>query len=129
MEEVLMRLYESYRQREIESTRHLAAPGFRFHMRPGWPGREHFTFDEMPQVWADLDDTFTEYEMRPVRFHAAEAGYALVELASSTVVGGERITDDIAHVWRFEDGLVAELWTFNTVDEARAFISARRSAA
>jgi hypothetical protein len=30
-----------------------------------WPGRSDYTIEEIPQLWADLDDTYTEYNLLP----------------------------------------------------------------
>ncbi len=41
------------------------APAYRFHPRPGFPGRTVYRLDELPGLWADLDTTFTDHRLVP----------------------------------------------------------------
>ena len=114
--------YVAYARRDVgdEELRRWFRPDFRFHTRPDWPGRGIYAQDEMPELWAELDDTFTEYALEPVRFIDAPPGFELVELRSgATLRGGtERLVEAIFHLWRFEGDLIAEAWTFRSVEQA-----------
>ena len=131
--EIVELAYVAYERGDVDdpTLREHASPGYRFHPRPGWPGQPHYGLDDMPQLWADLRATFTAYELEPIAFLEAPPGWVLVKITSSSAVHGEgpRIVDTLFHLWRFEQGRLAETRTLRTEDEARAFISGRRSAA
>lgn len=110
---------EGYARRTVEDFRDRAADDFEFHMRPGWPGRPVYSLDEMPQIWADLDDTYTEFSLVPESF-AAVGDYVLVTIRQSARLAGSesRIESTIWHVWRFSHDTVLEVRTFDRKEDA-----------
>ena len=117
---------EGYERRTIETLRDMVADDFCFHMRPGWPGRPLYRFDEMPQAWADLDNTYTEYSLVPERFAAVE-DYVLVTLRQSARMRGSdaRVESTIWHVWRLGNGKALEAWTFDDEQDALEAVGLR----
>jgi SnoaL-like protein len=117
---------EGYAKRSVESLRERFADDFRFHMRPGWPGRPVYRLDELPLIWADLDDTYTEYALVPERFEAVEE-YVIVTLRQSARMAGSdaRIESTIWHVWRFGDGTAVGAWTFDRRHDALEAVGLR----
>jgi hypothetical protein len=116
---------EGYETRSVEGMRDRVAPGFRFHMRPGFPGRPVYLFDEMPQIRADLDDTFTEYELVPEDFISL-GDYVLVTIRQSARVreSDTRIETTVWHLWHIEAGKVLEACTFDDREEALRVVGA-----
>lgn len=119
-EALIRRAYdEGYANRTVESLRGSVADDFQFHMRAGWPGRPTYGFDEMTQAWADLDDTFTEFQLAPTGFVSAGEFVIATLRQSARMRGSEaRIEATIWHVWRVVDGLVREAWVFDEHDDA-----------
>ena len=121
--EFIRRAYrEGYASRSVdaEGLRDRVAEDFRFHMRPGWPGRVVYGLDDLTELWADLDNTYTEYELIPEDF--LDAGeFVLVTVRQSARVRGSdaRIEAPLWHVWQLRDGIVHEAWAFDVEDEAR----------
>jgi ketosteroid isomerase-like protein len=73
----------------------------------------------MTEIWADLDETFTEYSLVPEDF--AEVGeYVIVTIRVSARMKASdaRIDSTIYHVWHIRDGKIREAWTFTTKSEA-----------
>jgi len=117
---------EAFETRSVERMRDRVAPGFRFHMRPGFPGRPVYLLDEMTQIWADLDETLTEYELVPEDFVPLGA-YVLVTIRQSASVreSDTRIETTVWHLWHIEAGKVREAWTFEDREEALRVVGAR----
>jgi hypothetical protein len=110
---------EGYARRTVENLRERVADDFQFHMRPGWPGRPVYSLDEMPQIWADLDDTYTEFSLVPESF-VAVGDYVLVTIRTSARLAGSetRLESTIWHVWLFSHGTVLETRTFDNKEDA-----------
>ena len=110
---------EGYEHRTVEPLRNRVAGDFRFHMRRGWPGRPVYSFDEMTQIWADLDETYSEFRLVPEDF-AAVGDYVVVTIRQSARMRGSdaRVESTIWHVWRIADGLAREAWTFDSEKDA-----------
>ncbi len=109
----------AYVQRSVEGIRDRIAEDFIWHTRPEWPGRRTYRGDEMTDLWADLDETFSEFELVPVAFE--ELGdHVVVEARQSACLrgSGSRIDATIWHLWRVEDGKPREAWSFSTRTEA-----------
>src|SRR3954452_16589981 len=119
--ELVCRLYEeAYARRTVPTDlRERVADDFRFHMSPEFPGRSIYSRDEMPQIWADLDETYSGYSLTPTHF--AELGeYVLVTLQTSARMreGQGRIETTLFHLWRVQDAKGSEAWTYRTHEEA-----------
>jgi ketosteroid isomerase-like protein len=119
--DIVREIYAAYARRDADSPRHLFAEDFRFHNRAEFPGRESFGLDEIRTLWADLDETFTDYELAPTDMtDGAEA--VLVTLQASTRLKGShaRLEGTIYHVWRISDGLIRSAHTYSDREEALA---------
>ncbi|MGI8462096.1 MAG: nuclear transport factor 2 family protein [Solirubrobacterales bacterium] len=109
----------AYVQRSVEGIRDRIAEDFIWHNRPEWPGRRTYRGDEMTDLWADLDETFSEFELVPVAFE--ELGdHVVVEVRQSACLHGSDSQIDVTtwHLWRVEDGKPREAWAFGTRTEA-----------
>jgi len=99
--------------------RHLFADDYRWYQRSEWPGANVYLRDELPQLWAELDETYPGFELAPLEF--ADVGdCVLVKVRTSALVGAskDRIEAVIWHVWRIENGLVTETRVFSDRQEA-----------
>ena len=108
----------AFARRGIEDVRHAVAEGYVFHNRPEWPGR--YTVDEMPQLWADVDATFSEYTLIPEDFASVGDEYVVVTLTQGARMRGSEahLETTIFHVWRVQNGKLRETWAFGTRDAA-----------
>jgi hypothetical protein len=109
----------AYAERSVEGVRDRFAESFVWHSRPEWPGKATYGVDEMPELWADLDDTFSEFELVPVEFEEVADGYVLVTVKQSASLrdSDERVETTIWHLWRV-DGMPQEGWVFGDRSEA-----------
>ena len=105
---------QGYARREVDSIRDRLAADFRFYTRPEFPGEKlSYTADEVARLWADLDETYTEYSLVPEDF--TELGeYVLVTLTQSAQLrdSGSRIEAKTYHLWKVEDGKVLAGWAY-----------------
>lgn len=125
--EVVRLAYDvAYAQRSVEGVRDSFAPDFVFHSRPEFPGRQLYRFEEIEQLWADLDETYSDYALVPVEFEDV-ADYVLVTLRSSAQMQGSRLRVEgkIWHLWRISEGKPQEAWTFGTRTEALQAVGLR----
>jgi ketosteroid isomerase-like protein len=122
--EIVKAAYEGYARRSVEENRHLFDEGFRFHMRPEFPLQASYGIDDIGRMWADLDETFSDYELLPTEYEAA-GDYVLVTLSSSARLQGteERVSALVYHLWEVRDGKVREAWTFGSRAEADAALA------
>ena len=125
--DLVRRLYEeSYRTRNIESTRDSVSEEFRFHTRPEWPGRAVYGRDEMPEVWADLDETFSEYSLVPQEFeHLGDYVLVTLNVSASFRQGEIRLEEALYHLWKVREGKAIEAWTYGEKDEALEAVGLR----
>lgn len=122
--DAVRRAYDvAFAQRSVEEVRHLYAEGYVFHTRREWPGRALYGMDEMPQLWADLDDIFSEYTLVADDFAAVGDDYVLVTLRQGGRVRGTdaRIESTVFHLWDVRNGKPRETWVFGTREEALEF--------
>jgi hypothetical protein len=96
------------------------ADGFRFHARRGFPGRPVYRLDEMTELWADLDATFTDYSLSPESYEALGEEYVLVRLRQSARLRGSnaRLDETVYHLWNISGGKAVEAWTYGREAEA-----------
>jgi ketosteroid isomerase-like protein len=118
--EIVRAAYEvAFAQRNVEGVLDRFAEDFTWQQRPDWPGRAVYGPAEMPQLWAELDDTYSELNMVPVEF--ADAGeYVVVTVETSARIRGSdsKIKTRIWHVWRMRDGLACVGRAYGTRREA-----------
>jgi ketosteroid isomerase-like protein len=118
--EIVRAAYEvAFAQRNVEGVLDRFAEDFTWQQRADFPGRTSYGPMEMPQLWAELDDTYSELNMVPVEF--IDAGdYVIVTVETSARLRGSdaRIETLIWHVWRMRDGLAAEGAAYGTRREA-----------
>lgn len=118
--ELIRRAYdEAYRSRSVESLRDRVAEGFQFHARRGFLGRPTYRLDEVPQLWADLDETFRDYVLAPTDFDAI-GDYVLVTIEQSARMKESdfRVDTTVWHLWHITDGKVREGWVFDDRKDA-----------
>lgn len=113
----------AYAQRSVAGVRDRFADDFVWHSRPEFPGRAAYTADEMPDLWADLDETFSEFTLTPTRFEErGDFVLVAVEISSRLRDSEARIKDTVWHLWRFREGKACEAWAFS--DRRQALDSA-----
>ena len=119
--DVVRRGYEqSFAQRRVDDFRDLVTDDFRFHTRADFVGGQaEFTIEEVPQLWADLDETLTEYTLVP-REYTDLGDQVLVTLDQSAQVrdSESRVQITIFHLWQFDGAKVSAGWSFATRAEA-----------
>ena len=121
------RAYEvAYAERSVDSMLDLVDENFAWHQRPEWPGRSQYRNEDLPQLWADLDDTYTEFNMVPEDF-AAVGEYVLVTVRTSARMrtSDARIEGTLYHVWHGRDGKLREARTYSTRAEALEAVGLR----
>jgi ketosteroid isomerase-like protein len=110
----------AYDQRSLEGLDDRFSADFIWYQRPEWPGRFAYGRDEIPQLWADLDETYSEFLLVPVEF--ADAGeYVVVTVNTSARLRASdvRLEATIWHVWRMVDGVAVEARAYSDQQEAR----------
>lgn len=126
--EVVQRAYDvAYAQRSVEDVREHIADDFVFHNRPEFPGRSSYTGEQMPLLWADLDETYSDFNLLPVEF--TEIGdYVVVTLRISSRLRGSdtRIENSIWHVWHIEAGEARQAWAYGSRQEALEAVGLRK---
>jgi ketosteroid isomerase-like protein len=118
--QTVRRLYEvAYAQRSVENVRDAVDEGFVWHQRPEWPGRSQYRADDMPQLLADLDDTYAEFSLVPEDFAPVGEYVVVTARTSARLQASEaRIDGTLFHVWHLRDGKAQEAWTYGTRAEA-----------
>ncbi|MDX6674467.1 MAG: SnoaL-like polyketide cyclase [Solirubrobacteraceae bacterium] len=114
------RAYEvGYAERSVENLLDGLDESFVWHQRPEWPGRSLYGVEDLPQLWADLDDTYTEFSLVPEDF-APVGEYVVVTVRNSARMRASdaRIEATLYHVWHLRDGKAREAWTYSTRAEA-----------
>src|SRR6478672_3800963 len=104
--ELMRRLYRAgFAQRSVENVLDAVEEGFVWHQRAQWPGRSQYGVQDLPQLWADLDDTYSDFTLVPEDFTAL-GEYVLVTVRSSARVraGDTRIEEPLFHLWQIRDG-------------------------
>jgi ketosteroid isomerase-like protein len=118
--EIVRKAYDvAFVQRDVEGILDRFAADFTWHQRAEWPGRPTYGASEMPQLWDELDGTYSELNMTPVEY--VDAGeYVVVRLETSARPRGSdaRVEAMIWHVWHMRDGLAQEGWAYGTRREA-----------
>ena len=112
----------AFAQRSAERLPELLAEGFTWHQRPEWPGRSVYTAADWPQLWAELDDTYSELSIVPVDlFESGEYVIVTVETSARMRTSDDRIAVTQWHVWRMRDGLALEARAYSTREDALKF--------
>ncbi len=116
----------AYVERSVENVREAVAEDFVFHSRPEFPGRSRYGLDEMTQLWADLDETHTEFSLVPEEF-APVGDYVLVTLRQSARMrdSAARLDSPVYHVWHVQNGKPREAWAYATREEALEAVGLR----
>ena len=123
---MVRRAYEEGYQRrtvDIADLREVFSDDFVWHSRAEFPGRKQYRYDEVPQLWADLDETYAEFELVPQEY--TEVGdYVVVTVENSARLRGSdvRIDSTIFHVWHVLNGKPQAAWGYT--DRAEAFAAA-----
>jgi hypothetical protein len=117
--EVVRIAYGDYEKRSVDRAADFLAPGFRFHTRPEFPDFPPVAVEGLPALWANLDQTFTEYRLVPEAFTSI-GEYVLVKIRTSSRMKDSeaRVEATIYHLWQFRAGKALEAWSFSTEEEA-----------
>jgi hypothetical protein len=109
----------AYAQRSVSGVRDRFAEDFVWHSRPEWPGKATYSADELPELWADLDETFSEFELVAFNFEEVGDEYVLVKVRQSMSLreSEARFETTVWHLWRIED-VPKEGWVFINQTEA-----------
>ena len=115
----------AYVQRSVENVRDAFAPDFVWHTRGEWPGRSTYGVEEMPQLFADLDETHGDFDLVAEDFTPI-GDYVIATVRQSARLRGSdaRIESTIYHLWHVPQGRPREAWGFS--DRAEALEAARR---
>lgn len=110
----------AYARRSVEDVREAFSEDYVFHARPEFPGRPEYGVDEMTQLWADLDETYTEFSLVPQDFVPTGSEHVLVTVRTSTRLRGSdaRIESTAYHLWHVPDGRPRRTWGYSTRAEA-----------
>ena len=108
-------------RRTVEGFEDQFADDFAWHQRPEWPGRSVYKRDEMSQLWAELDDTYSDFTLVAVEFEEA-SDYVIVTVHTSARLRASdaHIEGTVWQVWRVCDGRAAEVRVYSSRDEALA---------
>jgi ketosteroid isomerase-like protein len=114
------RAYEvAYAERSVANVLDGVDESFVWHQRPEWPGRSQYRIEDMPQLWADLDDTYTEFSAVPEDFApVGEYVVVTVRISARMRASDRRIEGTQCHVWHIRDGKAREAWSYSTRAEA-----------
>jgi len=117
--EIVRGAYELYVKRAVDPYRAHFADDFKFHTQPGFPSQAVYGIDDMQTLWADLDETFTDYSVVPTDF-VGVGDYVIVTLQTSTRMKGSRarIEETIYHLWHVRGGKVLEAWAHSEREAA-----------
>src|SRR4051794_36792704 len=106
-------------QRSVDGFKDRFADDFIWRQRPEWPGRSVYGRDDMHELWADLDETYSEYRLVASDYaDVREYVVVTVKLSAYLRATNDRIEGTVFHVWRVDDGLVAEACVYSTRLEA-----------
>jgi ketosteroid isomerase-like protein len=126
--EAVRRGYDvAFAERSVENVRDEVHEDFVWHQRPEWPGLPEYRIDDLPQLWADLDETYTEFGLVPEDFSPI-GDYVLVTTRATVRMrtGDAQIDTTLYHLWHVVDGKVREGWAFGSRAEALEASSGRR---
>src|SRR5258707_439385 len=100
----------AWARRSVEGFEDRFTDDFTWHQRAEWPGRSVYHWDEMAQLWADLDDTYSDFNLVAADF--ADAGdyvVVTVNLSARLRASDVHVEGTVWQVWRVRDGRVAEV--------------------
>jgi ketosteroid isomerase-like protein len=108
-----------YAARNVANVLAAVDENFAWHQSPEWPGRSQYSLEDLPQLWADLDDTYTEFSIVPEEF-APVGEYVVVTARTRARMRGSdaRIERTLYHVWHVRDGKLQEVRVYRTTAEA-----------
>ncbi|MDQ4040660.1 MAG: ester cyclase [Actinomycetota bacterium] len=116
----------AYVERSVEKVRDAYDEDYVFYTRPEWPGRNAYRTDEMPELWADVDQTYSDFSLAADDFEAI-GDYVVVTVKQSARLRGSdaRIDDTIYHVWHVLNGRPRETRGYSGRDEALEAVGLR----
>src|SRR3954451_2685734 len=104
--EAVRRAYDvAFAERNVEKVLDEVDENFVWHQRPEWPGRSLYRIEDLPQLWADIDDTYADFRLVPEHF-APLGEYVLVHVRTSARMRATdaRVEGTLCHVWHVRDG-------------------------
>ena len=122
----MRRAYEvAYVERSVDSMRGSFTEDFEWHQRAEWPGRRVYGPEDLPELWAELEETYAEYTVEPVEFfESGDCVVVAVHISARLRASDDRIDGLTWQVWRLSDGLVREVRVYT--DRSEAFRSAEQ---
>ena len=89
------------------------ASDYRFHTRPSFPGPAAYRLDQLADLWADLDATYTDYSLVPKSYEPIGPAHVLVTLLQTARLrdSGDQIDETLYMLWHLSDGKAQETWT------------------
>ncbi len=95
------------------------APGFEFHHV--WDGRVFHGFEGTMEWISDTRETWDDYSQEVAEIvEVGDAVVVVVELSARGGGSGVPVAQELAVVWRFEDGLAVEARSYTSREEALA---------
>ena len=96
------------------------AADYLFHTRPDFPGRDAYGLDQMVELWADLDETWTDHSLVPERYEPIGPAHVLVTVRQTARLRGSdrRLAEMLYMLWHLTEGKAQETWTATDRDEA-----------
>lgn len=107
----------AFPERSVENVRDAVDKNFVWHQRPEWPGRSLYRLEDLPQLWEDLDDTYTEF-LPEVFAPIGEYVVVTVRISARMRASDARIVGTLYHVWHMREGKALEAWTYSTRAQA-----------
>ena len=93
--------------------------------RQAWPGRRVYGPEDLPELWAELEETYAEYTVEPVEFfESGDCVVVAVHISARLRASDDRIDGLTWQVWRLSDVLVTEVRVYT--DRSEAFRSAEQ---
>jgi ketosteroid isomerase-like protein len=121
--EFLREGYAALARGDMETFTELArarlAPGFEFHLV--WDGRVLRGFEGTMEWISDTRETWDDYSQEVAEIvEAGDAVVVVLELSGRGGGSGVPVAQELAVVWRFEDGMAIEARSFTSRAEALA---------
>jgi ketosteroid isomerase-like protein len=121
--EFLREGYAALARGDMETFTELArarlAPGFEFHLV--WDGRVLRGFEGTMEWISDTRETWDDYSQEVAEIvEAGDAVVVVLELSGRGGGSGVPVAQELAVLWRFENGMAIEARSFTSRDEALA---------
>ena len=127
-ETVAERGYGAWTRGDLEGFLAVLAPDFEFKTAGVFPGlrNEYYGHDGVREFWSQMREPFETFAMEPVRIeeHGLDAAVIDIHFHAVGKESGVRVELDFFHVARKRGGLVTELSSHSSREEALAALPA-----